>query len=124
MTQLVNNMDLRDASASKNTFPKKSFGFLLHDDPNCLYCIKRLGNILLRIYCEYFRPQDRIKHLFNCEKKKHLCHLDKYRRSQFRAGDIYGPHKSEDKVGLSLNSPNTILSPLYLTSDQTFHLEE
>ena len=94
------------------------------DDPNCLCCIKRLGNILLRIYCEYFRPQDRIKHLFNCEKKKHLCHLDKYRRSQFRAGDIYGPHISEDKVGLSLNSPNTILSPLYLTSDQTFHLEE
>ena len=97
---------------------------LLFDDPNCLYCIKRLGNILLRIYCEYFRPQDRIKHLFNCEKKKHLCHLDKYRRSQFRAGDIYGPHISEDKVGLSLNSPNTILSPLYLTLDQTFHLEE
>ena len=53
---------------------------LLFDDPNCLYCTKRLGNILLRIYCEYFRPQDRIKHSKNIPRcrwlmltKKNTC---------------------------------------------------
>ena len=52
------------------------------------------------------------------------CSQKLYPRSQFWAGDIYGSHISVDKVGLSLNSPNTILPPPYLTSDRPFHPEE